>query len=354
MKLLHTQLQKETAHLPTQLDFYRILYYRGSSYFSKKKKLYKSLQAGAEGEQLVIDKLKEYGRKHWIVLRNMWMNKNGQFESDIILITSHCVYVFEIKNYTGKFTYENGACLINNREIAHNCVQQARRNYVNIKDICSGLISPKRVKGALLFVGEDNDVEMNTDIDYIDVFNRTQLVGFIKRIVEEEEQYLDYPVDVDSLIARFEQYEISNPYAPDPLTLDEMKEVRGGIYCAHCHTFKVKIHRHKVECDCGLIESREEATIRTICDYGVLQFESHLRRNKLVSFLKEQVSINYLTTKIIKKHFIVVENGSHTYYENKMLPYYKICDQFIIKKPKIFHLENNQSVQLNNGQIIIS
>jgi len=354
MKLQQTQLQKETVHLPTQLDFYQILYYRGSSYFSKEKKLYKSLKAGAEGEQLVLDQLREHGRKHWIVLHNVWMDKDGQFESDLILITRHCIYVLEIKNYTGKFTYENGICMINHYEISHNCVQQARRNYVNIKNICRGLINPKKIKGALLFVGEDNEVQMNTDIDYINVFDRIQLVGFIKTIAEEEEQYLNHPIDSAKIIARFEQYEIPNPYAPTPLTLDEMEHIRSGIYCAHCHSYNLEIDKHAVNCPCGLTESREEATIRTICEYGVLNFKSNLRRNKLLTFLNEQVSINYLTATIIREHFIVVKNGSHTYYENMMLPFYKIYHEFTIKQPKIFHLENNQTVQLNNGQIIIS
>lgn len=343
MIIKQTELQKASTHLPTQLDFFHILSQRGSAYFSKEKRLYYTLKAGAEGEATVLQLLKEFGRHHWVVLQNVWMNKDGNFESDLILITSHCVYLFEIKHYRKKFTYENGICYYDNNEMPRNGIQQARRNHVYLKNICLDIIPPEQVRAAILFTGKNCDVEIKTAIDYLDIKNRTQIIDFIQKIAIEEEDYLGQPLNADKLIAYFEQYEVMNPYLPTPLTDEEMTEIRGGIYCAHCFNFNLSIHQAYVKCSCGLKESREEATIRTICDYGMLTFGQPMTRRNLLSFFDGQVGKNLLL-KTVSEHFIVNQNGSHTTIENKNLLYSKIKNEFNVKKPKVLYTKDTKIV----------
>lgn len=338
MILRKAKLQQATAYLPTQLDFYEILYTRGSSYFSKKKRLYKNLKAGAIGENLVLELLEEYGQRNWTVLRNIWMNKDGDFESDIILLTRFYVYLFEIKHYQKRFTYENGICYYGGREMPQNGIQQARRNCAFLKNICADIVPTEKVRGAILFTGSNCPVDIKTPVDYLDIKDRTEISEFIENIVTEETQTQKRPIDTERLITRFEQYETMNPYLPTPLTQDEMMEIRPGISCARCQNFNVKIHQAYVQCHCGLRESREEATIRTICEYGVLTFGQPMTYKGLLDFFNGQVSRDLLR-KTIQDHFEMTQNGRHTHITNKNAPYITIQNVFSIKMPKILYAQ---------------
>lgn len=255
MTLRQTKLQLATAHLPTQLDFYEIISYRGSPYFSKKKSLYQNLKSGAVGENLILELLEEYGRRNWTVLRNVWMNKDGDFECDIILLTKFYVYLFEIKHYQKRFTYENGICYYGNREMPRNGIQQARRNRTFLKNICADIVSSDKVRGAILFTGSNCPVDIRTPVDYLDIKDRTEISEFIEQIVAEENRVKEKPLDAERLITRFEQYETMNPYLPIPLISDDMREIRGKISCARCQSFKVSIQHTHIHCACGLHES---------------------------------------------------------------------------------------------------
>lgn len=346
MILQETTLQIENSILPTQLDFYRILAIRGFDYFEREKKLCKSLEAGEEGEKILLKYLKEHGNRNWTVLRNVWLDERGSFECDIILITNHAVYVFEVKNYKGTFSYDNGLCKVGNIEIPNNPIEQARRAYVKVKNICAQLPFNVPVKGALIFVGTDNEVKIHTPVNNIEIIQRNQLINFIREIVAVGNNSYNQQIEPATIISHLEQSEVTNRFAPEPLLKKEMKHIQGGVYCANCHSFDVEIHRHSVECSCGLIESREEASIRTICDYGVLYFDQQLTRKALLHFFDGQVALTHFLT-VINKHFKIIKKNKYTYYENRRLPFYKIINTFDIKKPKILYLDADMPIIIN-------
>lgn len=59
----------------------------------------KRLELGEAGEEILIEYLQEYGCEHWLVLKNIWFNNYGICENDILLLTNHGIYVFEVKKY---------------------------------------------------------------------------------------------------------------------------------------------------------------------------------------------------------------------------------------------------------------
>jgi hypothetical protein len=332
-----------TALQPTQLDFFEILYHRGNAYFSKEKHLYRNLLAGNKGEKIVLQLIEEFGQKDWTVLRNIWLNKDGIFECDLILITRFYLYLIEIKHYQKRFTYENGVCYYDYREMPRNGIEQARRNHVFLREISNGFISPSNVRAAILFTGNNCTVDIKTPIDFLEVKDRTELVEFIEEIAEEEARIQNYPIDTERLIARLEEYEKANPYAPTPLKPEEMTNIRKGMRCMHCHSFNVRIHQAHIECACGLHESREEATIRTICEYGVLKFGQPMTYKGLLEFFGGQISRDLLK-KIVQDHFEINQNGRYTKIINKNLPYFLLTSEFTIKNPKIFHVQGIKNI----------
>ena len=121
MYIYKTALSKNSS-IPSQFDFLSAANQRGLLKTSSEKNLYRNLEVGAQGEQYVVDMLKKHGQEHWVVLQNLWMDIQGVYESDLILLTSRTPYIFEVKNYDGLFEYEDHRCFLNGNRLKDNCV----------------------------------------------------------------------------------------------------------------------------------------------------------------------------------------------------------------------------------------
>ena len=285
MKQIQTTQSKDDAAYPKELDQLRILSRRKTNFSKDEQYQLARLEAGESGEETVVQYLENYGRGHWIVLRNVWLDDYGISENDILLITTNGLYVFEVKNYTGTFVYHDGECVINGRANKNNCVAQARKAYLNMRDILQKLSSRLMIQGALIFVGTDNMVDILSPVAEIEIVQRSQLRHFIMKIAEQENRNAYHTIDPAAVIAHLEAFQVPNPYLPAQLALNEMKEVRGGIQCAHCGNGDLHIGRAQyIHCACGFSESRDKAVVRTVCEYGVLRYGEVLKLEELLPF----------------------------------------------------------------------
>ena len=317
-------LMKDVAEGPTQLDFLTVLKSRCERIFSESERLYNRLQAGEMGEQEVVHFFQRHGREHWYFIRNYWADMNGTFESDLILITRYAIYIFEVKNYTGLFEYNEGLSTINGADITSDCVFQARRSSKNLRKMLSALVGAKNVRGALVFIGADNEIHIQSRVEDITILQRNQLMRFVQKIAADEDAMrYGKSIDVGAVVRRLQQFQIGNPFTFEPLTKEQMKLVRTGICCAHCGRFDVDISRKFVKCPCGCVELRDEAMVRTICDYGVLRFDEQLRRDDLYHFFGGQSSKRNLTN-ILTAHFEATNAGKYTCYTHHRRPYHKV------------------------------
>lgn len=350
MHIQQSILQRELSNIPTQTSFLGIINLRGSHLFEKEKALHKSLTAGDEGQKKVVRYLETYGRPHWTVLQNVWLDDFGTFENDLILLTHHAVYVFEIKNYTGTFTYDEGKCYYNQFESSVNPIEQVRVCKVNLQNILNKVNRNIPVKSAVIFTGDDNDVIIHSNVGEIEVVRRTQILKFIRQIADEEKSSRSKKVDVEQIIQAFAPYEIPNPYTPPPLTVKEMQEMKSGIYCVNCLNFDVKLARIWVTCSCGFKEPREESAIRTICEYGVLTYGKDMTQKGLLQFLGPNNSKSLLQ-RILHTHFEVNRKGRHTTYKNMNRLYQEISEQFNIRQKQVYKPNPGQTIYLRDNKI---
>lgn len=109
MEVIQTEKQKALNHIPTKLEVLReINKQEGIKQNKKLKEEYKRLEKGFKGEQELVKYLEEFGADYWKILRNVWLDYFGEFEIDLLLITGAGLYIFEVKNYTGKLELKNG------------------------------------------------------------------------------------------------------------------------------------------------------------------------------------------------------------------------------------------------------
>lgn len=291
MKRYKTKLQRQKITSPSQLELLHILNIRDDHF--QKRQLLQNLEKGKQGENYVVEIIKNIGPDHWIVIQNIWLNINGDFECDIILITLNSVYVFEIKNYTGLFQYKNGECILNNETLSNNCVAQSQRSFINVKKMVHYVNPSIAVHGALVFAGKQNTVEIKSEIPNIDVVTTKNIENYFYQI-EQNEFHHSNSVNTQKVITNFERMEINNPYSPKPLSRQEILNLRKGIYCKECLSFDVEITRSFVKCNCGNVEPREQAMLRTINEFQMLQHNPKICRSDIENFINYQGSSKYV------------------------------------------------------------
>lgn len=322
MRIYQTDLQKEAAKRPTELDFYLVANRRQLLKTPKEKYKLNRLIAGAEGERIVLEYLKEFGEKHWVVLPNLWLNYFGNFECDLILLTNHKCYLFEIKNYKGDFLYKDGIIKIDGTQKNFNPIQQTRRNYRNLQEIINKVYPHVVVEGATLFTGINNAVFIESEVSDIQIIPRCYLKWYIKQIIKEERNNQERLINAKGIINQFLKYEIQQSYLPDSLSEEQMSIARKGIYCAKCYDYQVKVNRFNVECRCGYKEDRKVAVLRTIYDYAVLNYDKELLRNHLLKFINGQASKTYLVN-LLNEYLTAIKKSRSSYYIVENFPYIK-------------------------------
>lgn len=341
MILYQTEQLKETNQLPTTLDFQQVMFDRGLATSYDDKKQIRRLKSGEMGEQKAQDLFEEHGLEQWVGLKNLWLDYYGTSECDFVLFTKNCCYTFEIKNYYGSFTYKDGICTVNNKTISSNCVDQARNAANKLRDIFKKNYNKMNVKSVVLFTGENSQINMESAVNDVKIIHLLDLYDYIQEIIREEEAQIYPAIHLEKTLNILEQHETVPPYSIDPISPNLMEKARNGIHCAHCKSYDVSIGRYYVKCSCGLHEPKVEAVIRSICEYGVLNFEDQLTVGEIYSFLDGQVTRNYLQ-KTLATYFEMIKKGKYTYYINLKLPYEKIYHLFTIELPLYFYTKRGR------------
>jgi Holliday junction resolvase-like predicted endonuclease len=332
MRLIHTGRQKERAKNPTRLDILKELNKRSALDGKLKNELYR-LQAGSEGEQAVLNCIEKFGLKHWYVMKNIWLDYYGSFECDLILMTAHSIYIFEVKNYSEDFTYKNNQCYLNGNKIGHNAISQAIRAAVNFENMFRDSNYWPTIKSGIIFTGEYCNVQIFDEVDGLHISTLSQLRSLIEKIADEDRGHPSQSIDTERTAKILNAYEIENPFTGE-LIADEVKEqAKLGILCHQCNRRRLTIGRKFIRCACRASEPFENAIVRTICEYGVIYNERELLTKEVYAFFEEDLSRDTVR-KYLRKHFEEVNNKSN-HFTNKGLPFRYLLNNFELPQKKI-------------------
>ena len=330
MKLkLQLKKQIEDAQLPTRLELYTELNKR-NAIPEEAKDEFTRLKSGLEGEQTILDYIKQYGEPHWKVLQNIWFDHYGKFEVDCMLLTDKRIYLFEVKNYTGHYVFQNSQCSCNGRKIGHNAINQAQKSYINFQKILRQNQLNIPVTGALIFTGIDCEITVHDEVDDLKIVTRNQLRNFIWQIRNNERNYSKSRIDIEYLKQILENHEINNPFLPEPISDETSFLLKKGIRCSQCNSFELDTSKVYVSCKCGMHEPRENVIVRTICEYGVIHFEKDLVTTDIVEFFNGDYSRGTII-KYLNKYFVQISTGRHIKYANNIR-----LDNLNLKLPKYY------------------
>src|SRR5690625_2582073 len=338
MEVIQTEKQKALNHIPTKLEVLREINKReGIKQNKKLKEEYKRLEKGFKGEQELVKYLEEFGADYWKILRDVWLDYFGEFEIDLLLITGAGLYIFEVKNYTGKLELKNGQCYMANGSIGHNPFSQAQKSLVNLKGIFKNKLNPSKIQGILTFIGENNSVHIHDQLSGIKIITRNELMNEIRKIKQEEREYLGYPLDVESVLSILNVYDIGSPTKEKEIPEEAKANLHTGICCSHCGNFELDTRKSYISCPCGMHESREEAIVRTICEYGIIHHNKNLTTTEVTEFFGEDISRS-TAIRYLNKYFKRVGNYKSTIFVNKQKPLEAIFDEIELNTSKYFKI----------------
>ena len=320
---------------PTQLDIFREMNARQGLDADKLKDLYR-LKRGAAGEKMVLDYLDEFGQENWQIRTNLWLYEYGLFEIDLLLLTQTEVYIFEIKNYNGNFKYVDSQCYFSDDVISQNPISQTQRAKVNLQNILNAGGMRVDVKGVLLFTGKHSDIDIQDSVNGIDILTINQFRKLIYSISADEKRNLNNGASVlyrQKILRIIDSAERKSPYQAQPLSALEQTNLRRGIKCAQCASFNLNTTRSYIICNCGVHEPREMAIVRTICEYGIINFDKDLVASEVFYFFGGDVSQSTVE-RYLKHYFIKIEHKSRLIYMNPSTRFEQIINQFTFSKKR--------------------
>lgn len=280
----------------------------------KKQRKLESLEKGHFGEEEVVDFIKEYGHPNWKIFRNIWLDEENPYETDILVIGNMGWLILEVKNYERTFRYEKGTCYYDNYPMSHDIVAQAKKIYLKNYFLNQKYNLAEKVQGALVFIGEHNVVDVIDEPDLIKVVGRDELKTYIqKAAIREERSFSQFPI-AESVL-KLQDLKIAFPYVLPIVDDKNYKQLQKGFYCPNCVNFNLKRTKKTFVCSCGNRISFKNALQYAIDEYAILFHNKNLKKQEVLKFLNYEVSPNALY-RALKENFESVGKLKGTVYLN--------------------------------------
>lgn len=332
--ILYTDKQKNEVLYPTRREVLKELNKRGGLDQNLTDE-YNRLEAGYKGEQLVYNYIKEFGQSHWTVMPNVWLDYYGKFEIDLLLITDNHIYIFEIKHFSGVYEFKNNQCIRNGQKIGHNAISQAQKSFINVQNLFKRNKFKQHVHGAVVFTGEHFDVKVHDEVDGLNILMINQLREYIWQISNTERQNLYKNTDAYDILDLLNQHAATNPFQANKITAEIDNRMKKGIICSNCYTPNIYTLQSYLECRCGMSEPRENAIIRTICEYGIIHFDKNLTTYAILDFFDDEIE-RRTAIRHLKKYFKQIGTGKGTQYENIHQSFWAAYNNFGLKRSRYY------------------
>ncbi|GBG94523.1 hypothetical protein LFYK43_09820 [Ligilactobacillus salitolerans] len=295
-----------------ELQFLETLCRRTQLDTKEENQLYR-LQQGFTGE-CQVDQLIKRLPKHPFVLDDL----NIQFgqkvtQIDKLVLVGQTLYLLDVKDYQGKYTYQAGSWYHDGKILTGNILSQIDR----ARDILARILLDNNlsltIEPVIIFVNPAVQLEIDDPASH----TIKRLGEFADWFEQRTTAHRDPAVE-QRLVVVLSKYQIPAVAPKADFSQQTHRSLHPGICCPHCHNFALVQKRYSLYCPrCRSFEPKEQAYVRTICEYGVLYFKQDLRRKELFAFFGEEYNRRYIEV-CLKKFF--KSSGFHgrsSYYINE-------------------------------------
>lgn len=237
--------------------------------------------------------------------------KGSDFQVDKLLVQDDTLYVIDVKNYNGAYSYHDGCWYYDDRVLPHNIFEQLTRAQGLLARCLSDQKVSLKIQSVLVFTSTALVLDIQEPPTHIAIKNLVETYEWLAMFKQGSTEVISSIGQnkvnwKQSLIRYFvPPYREAHDFSRTP-----HRPYRRGICCPQCTGFLVSHGRFTVIChNCGFVEAKEHAYVRTICDYGVMYFRHDIKRRALCEFFGADYSERYIQN-MLYKYFVPKTKGN--------------------------------------------
>lgn len=270
-----------------------------------------NLQKGYSGEQFFDASVRKVMDKEVIILNDLFLrNKGIAFQIDSLILTSDTLFLFEIKNYSGKYIRNaDGFSTVKGYEVANPLIQLSRMESFVHQLLNEWHISTK-IEANILFVDpsfslyhariEDPVILPNQVEEYLESINRKS------KVLSKEQYYLA------SKFIKLHETEVPHDRQLPYYSYEDLKK---GLSCKACGSFNMLITQRSCYCkSCFSKSSVEEVIMGNIEEMQFLFPDLKITTTNVSEWCGNPVHFRKVR-RILKDNFIAVGSTSDRLYE---------------------------------------
>ena len=271
---------------------------------------YQNQMKGFQGEQL-FDQLINHSQQNGYVVNDLFLSsKDTHYQMDSILILNEQLIIYEVKNYTGEYCYENGSLFSKNGYSLQNPVDQVNRKKAYLNNWLLNNGYPHKTKAYVVFINPDF---------YIYNLPLTKSILFVGQLERHFKTLTNANESVnaqDKKLAQALANQHNGNYRPDNLPSYGFDSLKKGILCPECFSFAHTDTREKRICTtCGHIEKIADAIYRSVLEFQVLFPEVPVSMQTIFAWCGGKYTKPRIR-RVLSQKMTKYSNGPMTYYKN--------------------------------------
>lgn len=294
---------------PKELQIIRVLDAR-MKLTADEKQHYLNLKKGYEGE-VKFDSLTTSLDSQFYVLNDLLLESNNTtFQIDTLLITQEVLIPCEIKNFEGDYFYQNDNFhLCHSKKEITNPLHQFIRIETLLRQYLQKHGFPFQIKGNLIFINPTfflYQAPLNEKI----VFH-PQLTSYLNGLRKKNPKLNDHHFKLAEHLVKAHITDPPFNRIPDY----QFGELRKGIICGVCQSFQLTFQGRSIVCkNCGMLESIEDAVMRSVREFKMLFPDGKITTNDIYEWCRI-IHPKKAIGRILKKNCKTVGYGQWTYYD---------------------------------------
>lgn len=269
-----------------------------------------NLQKGYYGEQFFDDTVKKVLDKEAIILNDLFIrNKGISFQIDAMILVSDTLFVFEIKNFSGKYIrHSDGFSTVRGYEVANPLIQLNRMESF-IRQLLNEWHVSIKVEANLLFVEptftlynarvEDPIILPNQVESFLESINRKS------KLLTKEQYYLA------NKFIKLHETEVPHERQLPYYSYEELKK---GLSCKACGSFNMLVTQRSCYCkNCFSKCSVEDIIMNNIKEMQFLFPDLNITTTNVSEWCGNPVHFRKVR-KILKDNFIAAGSTSGRVY----------------------------------------
>lgn len=250
---------------PPQLEYLEEVHGRTHLTESDRRK-YFNLKLGYEGERKVYNYLNQF--KQGVCIWDVRLDICGEVQYDFFVIVNGKIFVLEIKNFYGNYTFKEGNLKSESGFVWRDVFSQSSNGRDKFEAFCLEHKIHYKIINEVIFVNDTFNVinEVN-DIKFYNMSTIESLAKYMCSFEITEEDVAIGELIVNHHIERSKN-EQNNYYPYENMTR--------GLKCPECHRF-LKVERSakkKVKCTCGHIMNKSDAILEAFRKIEMLKRDS--------------------------------------------------------------------------------